>query len=164
MADSAIPRSGTGLFCEDLVEGTRLESPSRTVTETDVVIFAGLSGDYNPLHTDAEFAGRTMFGERIAHGLLGLSIASGLAARLGFLDGTALAFRSVEWKFKRPILLGDTVRAVITVGSKKPMPAIGAGIADFDVRLLNQRQEVVQQGTWTILVKSAVTPKSQGAE
>jgi 3-hydroxybutyryl-CoA dehydratase len=154
MTDAARAQSHRGLYFEQLTNGIRLKSPARTITEADVVAFAGLSGDYNPLHTDAEFAGRGMFGQRIAHGLLGLAVASGLAARLGFLDGTALAFRAVDWKFKRPILLGDTIRVTVEVHSTKPMPALGGGLVDFDVRVLNQRDEVLQQGTWTILVRA----------
>ncbi len=146
---------GRGLYFEQLTTAVQLESPARTVTEADVALFAGLSGDYNPLHTDAEFARQTMFGERIAHGLLVLGIASGLAARLGFLDGTALAFRAVDWKFKKPVHFGDTLRVRVRVADKRELRGAGAGIVDFEVHVLNQRDEVVQQGVWTILVRSA---------
>ncbi len=81
-----------GLYFEEFTLGQEIDSPARTVTEADVMLFAGLSGDYNPLHTDVEYARDTPYGERIAHGLLGLSIASGLAARAGFIEGTTLAF------------------------------------------------------------------------
>ena len=129
-----------------------MTSPARTITESDVALFAGLSGDYNPLHTDAEFARGTPFGRPIAHGLLGLSVASGLAARLGFLDGTALAFLGLEWKFRKPVFPGDTIRAEIEVSRCRPAPAMGGGIVTFDVRLRNQSSETVQRGTWDILV------------
>src|SRR3954447_1047320 len=108
MTERVLPR-GRGLYFEEFVVGDEAATPSRTITETDIVQFAGLSSDWNPLHTDAEFAAATPFGQRIAHGLLGLSIASGLMARLGHIDGTAIAFRGIEeWKFSKPIYIGDT--------------------------------------------------------
>ncbi len=150
-------RAGRGQYFEEFEAGYHIVSPARTITEHDVVAFAGLSGDYNPLHTDCEFARETVFGERIAHGMLGLSVATGLAARLGFIDGTALAFLGLDWKFKKPILLGDTIHAVVAVTDKKGMPSLGGGIVAFDVRLVNQRDEVVQRGSWNILVRATPT-------
>jgi 3-hydroxybutyryl-CoA dehydratase len=152
MTDPESPQ-GRAMFFEDLVLGVQVVSPARTVTEHDVMAFAGLSGDYNPLHTDAEFARGTPYGERIAHGVLGLSIATGLAARIGFLEGTALAFLSLDCKFRKPILFGDTIHVAIEVTEAKRMPSMGGGIVGFAVRLLNQRDEVVQRGEWSILVK-----------
>jgi len=144
-----------GRYFEEFEIGEGIETAARTITETDVVLFAGLSGDYNPLHTDAEFAKGTLFGERIAHGLLGLSIASGLASRLGFVEGTTEAFTALEWKFRAPIKIGDTIHVRAKVRQKKEMPRLGGGFITFDVRLLNQRDETVQKGTWTVLIKSA---------
>jgi len=144
-----------GRYFEEFEIGDGVETAARTITETDVALFAGLSGDYNPLHTDAEFAKGTLFGERIAHGLLGLSIASGLASRLGFVEGTTEAFTALEWKFRAPIKIGDTIHVQAKVRQKKEMPRLGGGFITFDVRLLNQRNETVQKGTWTVLIKSA---------
>ncbi len=144
-----------GRYFEEFEIGEGIETAARTITETDVVLFAGLSGDYNPLHTDAEFAKGTLFGERIAHGLLGLSIASGLASRLGFVEGTTEAFTALEWKFRATIKIGDTIHVRAKVRQKKEMPRLGGGFITFDVRLLNQRDETVQKGTWTVLIKSA---------
>ncbi len=141
-----------GRYFEDFDIGHTVVSPSRTITEHDVCAFAGLSGDYNPLHTDAEFARNTAFGERIAHGVLGLSVATGLTYRLGLIDGTTLAFLGLEWKFRKPILLGDTVHAIVKVADKRLSRAMGGGVVGFDVRLVNQRDEVVQKGDWKILV------------
>ena len=152
MTDLTRPR---GRYFEEFEIGDTVETGARTITETDVVLFAGLSGDYNPLHTDAEFAKGTLFGERIAHGLLGLAVASGLASRLGFVEGTTEAFIGLEWKFRAPIKIGDTVRMRAEVRQKKEMPRLGGGFITFDVRLLNQRDETVQKGTWTVLIKSA---------
>lgn len=144
-----------GRYFEEFEIGDGVETAARTITETDVVLFAALSGDYNPLHTDAEFAKGTIFGERIAHGLLGLAIASGLASQMGFVEGTAEAFIGLEWKFRAPIKFGDTVRVQARVKQKKAMSRLGGGFITFDVKLLNQRDEIVQKGTWTVLIKSA---------
>ncbi|WP_448591998.1 MaoC/PaaZ C-terminal domain-containing protein [Thermoflexus hugenholtzii] len=143
-----------GLFFEDLEVGWKVRTPGRTVTEADIVGFAGLSGDYTPLHTDAEYARGTMFGERIAHGLLGLAIASGLATRLGFLEETVEAFTGLEWKFRAPIRIGDTIYAEIEVAQKRPTPDGRAGFVVFNVQVRNQRGEVVQRGQWTLLVRA----------
>lgn len=143
-----------GMYYEEMEVGLEVASPGRTVTETDVVLFAGLSGDYNQLHTDAEFARGTIFGQRIAHGLLGLSIASGLASRLGFIESTAIAFMGLDWKFKAPVLIGDTISLVARVARKREVRRLGGGIVVFQVSLKNQRGETVQEGEWTILIKS----------
>ncbi len=152
MIESTRPR---GSYFEEFEIGDTVESASRTITETDIVLFAGLSGDYNQLHTDAEFAKGTLFGERIAHGLLGLSVASGLAQRLGFIEGTAQAFRELSWKFRGPILIGDTIRARFKVREKKELARLGGGMIMFDAAVLNQRDEVVQKGIWKVLIASA---------
>ncbi|MBE9473228.1 MAG: MaoC family dehydratase N-terminal domain-containing protein [Chloroflexi bacterium] len=152
MTDLTLPR---GRYFEEFEIGDEIETVARTITEADVVLFAGLSGDYNQLHTDAEFAKGTLFGERIAHGLLGLSIASGLVSRQGFVEGTIEAFTALEWKFRAPIKIGDTVHVHASVRRKKEMPRLGGGFITFDVRLLNQRDETAQKGTWTVLIKSA---------
>lgn len=143
-----------GYYFEDLEVGQGIESPMRTVTESDVVQFAGLSGDYNQLHTDAEFAKETPYGQRIAHGLLGLSIASGLAARTGFLEGTVQAFTGLSWKFKAPVFIGDSIKLVVQVIGKRPIPSMGGGMVVLKMRVLNQEAETVQQGEWTVLIKS----------
>lgn len=152
MTESARP---SGRYFEEFEIGGVDETAARTITETDVMLFAGLSGDYNQLHTDAEFAKGTHFGERVAHGLLGLSIASGLASRLGFIEGTAEAFIGLEWKFRGPILIGDTIHVRLEVRKKQEMSRLGGGFVVLDVAVLNQRDETVQKGTWTVLIKGA---------
>jgi acyl dehydratase len=142
------------LYFEDLEAGLEMASPGRTVTETDIVLFAGLSGDYNQLHTDAEYAKSTPFGQRIAHGLLGLSIASGLVSRLGVFEGTAIAFMGLEWKFKAAVLIGDTISLAARVLRKREVRRLGGGIVIVGITLKNQRGETVQEGEWTALIKS----------
>jgi 3-hydroxybutyryl-CoA dehydratase len=149
------PTRPRGRYFEEFEIGDVVETAARTVTETDIVLFAGLSGDYNQIHTDAEFTKGTRFGERVAHGLLGLSIASGLAAQMGLIEGTVEAFTGLEWKFRSPILIGDTIRVRLEVKRKKEMPRLGGGFVTLDVAVLNQRDETVQKGTWTALIKGA---------
>jgi 3-hydroxybutyryl-CoA dehydratase len=142
------------LFFEELHVGDTMISPGRTVTETDLVNFCGLSGDYNELHSNVEYAGQSSFGQRIAHGLLGMTIASGLAARLGFMEGAVEAFMGIEWKFKQPIFIGDTVHLLVRVAKLRAMPRLNGGLAFFDMELMNQKDEVVQTGQWVLLMKS----------
>jgi acyl dehydratase len=152
MSEQNRPR---GRYFEEFEIGDIVATSARTITESDVVRFAGLSGDYNQLHTDAEYAKGTRFGERIAHGLLGLSVVSGLSAQLGFGDGTVEAFTGLEWKFRGPIRFGDTIHARFEVKRKKEMSRLGGGFVVFDVVVLNQEGDTVQKGTWTLLMKSA---------
>jgi acyl dehydratase len=145
----------TDLYFEDYEVGLTVISPARTITETDIVSFAALTGDWNAIHTDAEYASKQMFGQRVAHGLLGLSIASGLVTRLGFMEETVLAFREMRnWKFSLPTFIGDTIRARVTVTELKPMRRLGGGLVRTKVEILNQEDKIVQRGTWGVLVKS----------
>lgn len=144
-----------GLFFEEFTVGQVVKTLSRTVSEDAIFNFAGLTGDYNQIHTDAEFAKTTQFGQRVAHGLLGLSIATGLIMRTGFLEGTVLAFREIQdWKFVKPIFIGDTIHALLTVSEMKPLPRIGAGALIASVEVKNQSDEVLQRGTLNLLVLS----------
>lgn len=143
-----------GRYFEEFEVGQKIITAGRTITESDVVRFAGLSGDYNQIHTDADYAAGWMFGERIAHGLLVLSIATGLAVQTGMIEGTVLAFRELEWKFSRPVMLGDTVHVEIEVVETKALSRLGGGNVTMKVSVLNQRDEVVHRGQWVMLVKS----------
>lgn len=145
-------RESRELWFEDFEAGQELATAGRTVTEADIVAFAGLSGDFNPLHVDAEYARGTPFGERIAHGVLGLAMATGLAWQTGFMAASVEAFLSLEWKFRAPVRIGDTVHAVLRVSGTRPMGDAG-GLVMLEVSVLNQRGETVQRGQWTILVK-----------
>jgi acyl dehydratase len=145
------------IFYEDYAVGDEFITPARTVTETDVTMFAALTGDYNRLHTDAEYAAQGPFGERIAHGLLGLSFVIGLAYRTEIDPDGAVAFLGLSWTFSRPIKLGDTVHAIIQVANMRPTRAPDRGIITQSTQLLNQRGEVVQSGEMTMMVKRRVT-------
>jgi 3-hydroxybutyryl-CoA dehydratase len=143
-----------GYYFEEFEEGAELVTPARTITETDIQLFAGLTGDYNQLHTDTEFCEETIFGQRVAHGLLGLSIASGLGTRLGFIEGTAVALREMTWKFTGPIFIGDTIHLKVKVAHKKAMPRLGMGMVTFDISVVNQKDETLQKGQWKALIQS----------
>jgi 3-hydroxybutyryl-CoA dehydratase len=144
-----------GKYFDEFEVGMNFVSPGRTITESDIVSFAGLSGDFTQIHTNEEFSKTTPVGQRVAHGLLGLSIASGLAVRTGVLEGTVIAFREiVEWKFVKPLLIGDTVRVTLHVLEAKALPKLGGGSVIIELRLLNQNEEVVMKGIWKVLVAS----------
>lgn len=143
------------LTYDDLRIGLVFDSPTRTVTETDVVMFAALTGDYSELHTSEVFAQRTAYGRRVAHGLLGLALAHGLMwPRTGLLRDCAIAFLGIsEWRFRRPIFLGDTISVryeLVDLRDSRSRP--GEAIATFAVAVLNQRGEVVQEGRKALLV------------
>jgi acyl dehydratase len=144
-----------GRYFEELNPGDRIISAGRTVTEVDIVNYAGLSGDFNQIHTDADYASRQMFKQRVAHGLLGLSIASGLVVQTGFMEGTIMAFREiVEWRFSKPIFIGDTIRVEMEVTETRPMARLGGGMVTLKLSVKNQKDEVVQQGVWGALMLS----------
>ncbi|MCI5071874.1 MaoC family dehydratase N-terminal domain-containing protein [bacterium] len=137
-------------YFEALELGYQWRSANRTVTETDIVNFAGLSGDFNRIHTDAEFAKATEFGQRIAHGLLGLSISSGLQTTEA--PWAIVAFANLEWKFSKPIFIGDTVHSESKIIKLKDLGRRGAGIVKIERKLVNQDGLVTQQGVWTLMV------------
>ncbi len=150
--DTPQPR---GMYFEDFEVGQRIVTAGRTITEADIVAFAGLSGDFNQLHMDALYAQNTPFGRRIAHGLLVTSIASGLAAQTGILEGTTIAFREIrEWKFAKPVFIGDTVHVVLEVTATKPMRRLGGGIVEIKVDVRNQDDESVMRGVWAVIMAS----------
>jgi len=144
-----------GMHLEDFEEGQHWITPARTITDADVTNFAGISGDYNPLHTDEEFAKKTQFGGRIFHGPGVFAIATGLESRLGIKEGTAIAFLGMTWNLKAAVKIGDTIHVEQTVAavrssSSKP----DRGVVTFDVSVLNQRNEVCQDGQWLVMFKT----------
>lgn len=141
------------LYFEDFERGQEFITGSRTITEADVVTFAGLSGDFHPLHTDEEFAKKTIFGGRIAHGLLGLSIASGLINQMGIGEKTVLAFLGLTWQFKAALKAGDTITVRQKVAEKRDTSKPDRGILRMSVAVINQRGEVVQEGEHTLMIK-----------
>ena len=143
-----------GLYWEQWEVGAEFESPARTVTEADIVAFAGLSGDYNPLHVNEEYCKTTIFGGRIAHGPLLYAIAAGLLFQLHLYDDTLIAFLGFEnLKFTKPVKPGDTIRARIKVLEKRETSNADRGVMKRQLQVLNQRGEVVQEGVQAFLLK-----------
>lgn len=140
--------SRRGLWFDEFEPGLVIRSPARTVTEADIVAFAGVSGDFLALHTDEETARRTPFRGRIAHGMLVQSIATGLGTRSGAFEGTmqALAAMTIEWR--KPTRPGDTIHLELTVLEVDENPSRRAGLVVFQAQVLNQDGEVVSDGTW----------------
>lgn len=140
-----------GLYYEDFEVGVAHMTAARTLTEADVVTFAGLSGDYNPLHTDEEFGKATPFGGRIAHGVLTLAVATGLTNQLAIYEGTTIALMELTVRFTGVVKFGDTVHVVLTPNEKKEHKKPDRGFVVFDLDVKNQRDETVLAGSWTCL-------------
>lgn len=147
---------GPGLFFEDFSVGAVFETGCRTISAQDIQVFADVTGDQNPLHTDPEFAATTPYGEVIAHGLLGLGVLTGLFEDLGIFRGTALAFLGIsDWAFRKPILAGDTVRARMTVLEvRRSRSDPSRGVVTRRYELLGEDGAVVQDGTTTVLLRA----------
>ncbi len=140
-------------FYEDLEVGEEHDSPARTVTETDIVNFAALSGDWNPIHCDEEYCKQSPYRTRIAHGLLGLAIVEGLKQRIpAFTDVRYVASLYWNYKFTGPILMGDTIRVRVRVQSKRETKKPDRGIVVEYVTMRNQRDEIVQEGEHGLMI------------
>jgi len=152
-------RALSSLGLDDLAVGDEWASPSRTVTQADVVAFAGISGDFNPIHMDHEMASASAFRQPIAHGLLGLAIASGLTSFAPRVE--TLAFVAIlEWKFVEPIAFGDTIHVISRIESIEPRGRGRRGLVTWRKDLVNQKGKVVQTG----LTQTLVAAKRPGNE
>jgi acyl dehydratase len=145
-------------YLEDLHAGDVFTSAARTITESDVVAFAGLSGDFNPIHTDVEFAKDTPYGQRVVYGLLGLAMLTGLLDRTGLFSGSAIVMLGIrDWTFTAPMFIGDTIRFRLTITDVRRTSSGDRGVVKRHFELLNQRDEVVQQGHIDLLVRARET-------
>ena len=142
-----------GLTFDQFNLGDVFVCQSRTVTEADTVNFAGVSGDYNPLHTDEEFGKTTPFGGRVAHGVLGLAIATGQANQLGIFEGTTIALMQQTIKYVGAMKFGDTIHLELKVAEKKESSKPDRGVVTFDATVLNQQGKPVIEGQWICLMK-----------
>ena len=148
------------LFFDDVAVGQHWESQGRTVTEADIVNFAGLSGDFNPIHTDHEFAKSTPFRRPIAHGLLAWAISSGLGLYCPAMR--TVAFLSIrDWQFKGPIFIGDTIRLRTTVLEKEGRSRGRRGIVTWQRQIINQDGKVVQEGVITTLIEGRANAQGE---
>jgi acyl dehydratase len=148
-----------GLFFEDFKVGEIIKTLGRTITQADIVNFAGFTGDYSEIHVNEEYSATTPFRKPIAHGMLCLSIASGLAILTGVLDRTIIAFTGIEnWEFKRPVFIGDTIYVELKVLEKEEMQMrreISAGKVVIEATVLKGpgKGKFCQSGKWNFLVK-----------
>ncbi len=147
-----------GRLYDAFTMGQRFRTPGRTITEADITAFAGLTGDYNPVHTDEVFAAATDFGGRVAHGPMGIGMAFGLASRLDLIDGTVIALLGVTWAFKAPVRAGDTLHADITVSEMRETRHAGRGIVGLTFAMVNQAGAITQEGEARLLMRRTPHP------
>jgi 3-hydroxybutyryl-CoA dehydratase len=148
------------LYFDDVQVGQEWESLGRTVTEADIVNFAGVSGDFNPIHMDHAYAKETVFRMPIAHGLLVLSMSSGLG--LHHPPMRTLAFLELrEWQFKRPVFIGDTLHVRVKVLEKMARPQGRRGHIAWQRQVINQEGKVVQEGISVTMVEARVPPRAE---
>ena len=148
-----------GLCFEDFAIGQTYTTKGRTITEADIVNFAGISGDFHPLHTDAQYAEGSLFGQRIAHGLLSLTVVSGLSQQLGHLKGSIIAFLGLNWQFKKPVFIGDTIYEEQIIADKRETGK-GDGVVTIHCRVKNQQGEVIQEGYRIVMVARRRVPET----
>jgi 3-hydroxybutyryl-CoA dehydratase len=147
-----LPDAPMGVYFEDIEIGQRMVTRGRTITEADLVQFAALTGDYNPMHTDVEYMKQSVFGQRIAHGMLTISYAIGQIYQLGWMERTIIAFRGLEMKFSLPVFIGDTLHSELTVREKKEARRMGGGLVTAELKIINQDGKAVQSGEMTIIM------------
>lgn len=141
------------MYFDDFTVGNKYTTGGRTITETDLILYSGISGVNSPLHLDEEYCKNTIFKKRIAHGPLILSISNGLVGMLNLCEDSVVALMEMEWKFLKPVFIGDTIRVTETVHSKKNTRNAERGIVIFSRSIKNQNQEEVQKGIIVVLIK-----------
>ena len=132
-----------GKTFDDLNIGDEASTIGRTITETDVVNFAGISGDFHPEHMNKEYAKKGPLGERIAHGLLTTAVATGMVNQTGITEGTTIAVLEMKQRFIKAVRFGDTIRSVFRIVDKKETKKPDRGIVTASLTVLNQKDEIV---------------------
>ncbi len=146
-----------GKTWDEFVVDEEFWTGARTVTEHDLVAFAGLTGDYNPLHVDEEFCKHVgPFATRIPHGPLIHDMYLGLLDRIGILQGTALAMLELRVEFLAPVFVGDTIHARVVLTQKRPTQKADRGIGKFAITLFNQREQAVQEVQHTFMLRRSL--------
>ena len=143
-----------GYYLEDFEVGQEFVTCRRTILDADVISFACLTGDFNPIHIDDVTAAQGPFGKRIAHGSLGVSIMNGQQNQLGIFEGTTIAKLEETNKFVAPLNIGDTIHTEIKITNVKPSSKGGKGIVSFTANLVNQKGQVVTESTCVVMVKT----------
>lgn len=134
--------------------GEKVTTKGRTIAEDDVDLFAGLVGDFTPIHVDAEFAASSPFGERIAHGPLAMATAIGMLTQTGILGTRVIGLVNLNWDFCWPVKIGDTVRAHVQVKEVRPTSKPGRNVATFEFEVVNQHEHTVQRGRMLVVVRA----------
>lgn len=134
--------------------GQSLTTQGRTIGEGDVNLFAGLVGDFTPVHVDEVFARSTPFGGRIAHGPLAMSTAIGMLTQTGILGERVIGLLNLNWDFSGPVKLGDTIHARVVIAQVRPTSKPGRNVATFAFEVINQDEIVVQRGRMMVLVRA----------
>ena len=143
----------TSLYFEDFQVGQRFQSSGRTLTEADLTMFSMISGDWNPIHADSVYAAGTRYGQRLLHGTLGIALATGMMHELGIFHKSVVAMLSLkEWKFEKPIFIGDTLHLVLDIEGTSAGTSQRVGAIDRRMRMVNQNDDVVQDGRSEVLV------------
>ena len=158
MNDKVTPQARRGMYFEDFEIGMTLVTPARTITHTDIVNFSCLTGDFNEIHANIEYAKTTEFGDVIAHGPMIYGIAGGLQYASGINEGTLLALLGIDhWRLTAPVMAGDTIRMEQTVIDTRLTSSHDKGVVKMQRRILNQRAEVVQTMDTALLYRCRPT-------
>jgi len=151
-----------GLYLEDFEIGKTMRTRGRTVGEADITTFAGLVGDWTPIHVDENFARTTAFGTRVAHGTLTLSVAVGLMAQLDLFNDTVIGLVNMTWSFTNPVRIGDTIYADVTALGKRATSKAGRGIVKLEIAVVNQSGVAVCRGIHDVMVLSRTSGVAEG--
>jgi acyl dehydratase len=147
-----MPNRLRGRTFEEFVIDEEIVSGTRTVTEADVVGFAGLSGDFQPEHMNEEYAKKGPIGARIAHGLLVLSMATGLLNQTGAFEGTSVAILEVTARFAKAVKFGDTIRAIQKIVGKRETSKLDRGVLTTRITVLNQNDQTILEADLVIML------------
>lgn len=150
-----MPYPMTGQYFDDYAVGQTFETHGRTLTETDLVNFCGVIGDYEPPHADETFARATPLGRRVMQGCLVTTAAEGLMTRSGLFDGTAITLLASSWQYRAPVFIGDTIRARLEVKELKKSSKGGRGVVNFAISIVNHEGSEVVTGAYVMMVKAA---------
>ncbi len=142
-----------GLHFEEFEEGREFDCGEREIGDAEIRAFAELSGDMNPLHLDDDYARSTPFGGRVAHGALGIAVATGLMARTGLTAGTLVALLGIDWRFVAPIRPGDRLHLTLRVAARRELAGRDRGVVKFVAELVNQQAALVQSGEIVELIR-----------
>lgn len=146
------------LYVEEFEIGKTVLTAGRTIGECDINIFAGLVSDFTPIHTNADYASKTQFGGRIAHGTLTMSTAIGLLTGQNLLGEGVIALLNLNWDFKGVVMIGDTIYAKVAPVEARKTSRVGVGVVKFGFEVINQRGEILQNGTMTVMMKTKDHP------